>query len=106
MSDTKLLPCPFCGRTPKSQENRAGGLHIFCSHEACGQSEVEGDYQEAIAAWNTRAPHPAAEGLAKALEAIADGSCFKTDANGTCISDHQSTARAALARYKGSRKVK
>ena len=64
-----LKPCPFCGRIPKTQDNRAGGLHIFCGMDSCGQAEVEADsWEEAEAAWNIRAEPNAVKELADALK--------------------------------------
>jgi hypothetical protein len=53
-----LKPCPFCGGKPKTQRNRAGGLHIFCDENYCidpdGEGEHDGQDEDIIRLWNTR----------------------------------------------------
>jgi len=54
----KLKPCPFCGQKPKTANNRAGGLHIFCPNENCVMPEAESaepaDDERVIELWNAR----------------------------------------------------
>ena len=96
MSET-LKPCPFCGGPAEASsvrnDRRRPSIIICASCEAAGSeaSTAKG----AVAAWNTRTD-PQREAMRSALESIADGSCFKQDAEGTCISDARSVARAAL----------
>jgi Lar family restriction alleviation protein len=60
----ELKPCPFCGKEPKQQENRAGGIVIFCNSLDCELLSVDGEAGSAeeteavIAAWNRRPCSP------------------------------------------------
>jgi hypothetical protein len=87
-----LAPCPFCGGSAEArslggdQQNWACG----CWSETCGVSPIaELDYadadgpasyrsrDEAIAAWNTRAPFPASPGVEVERRAIAEAWAVK-----------------------------
>ena len=53
MSETKLLPCPFCGDAPKHSEHVGGSASMWCAE--CGIA-IDGDGQaDAAARWNRRA---------------------------------------------------
>lgn len=53
MSETKLLPCPFCGDAPKHSEHVGGSASVWCAE--CGIA-IDGDGQaDAAARWNRRA---------------------------------------------------
>lgn len=54
----KLKPCPFCGGKAEASEVRAGDFNcsvVTCS-ECWAQSPHQVWRQDAIAAWNRRAP--------------------------------------------------
>ena len=74
MPDTKLLPCPFGCAIPPVLRHYQRGSFATDYWVACSLCGVAMTHQctpvAAVAAWNARAPHPAAEGLAKALEAV------------------------------------
>lgn len=61
----KLLPCPFCGGTPKLRTHRSGEDSMEAYVE-CPTCEVRTTYYEdayapaddAIGAWNRRTPAP------------------------------------------------
>jgi len=55
-NDAKLLPCPFCGKTPPHVHLSHVTGRIFC--EGCG---AEGPWSPYFndGGWNTRTPHPA-----------------------------------------------
>ena len=55
-NDAKLLPCPFCGKTPPHVHLSHVTGRIFC--EGCG---AEGPWSPYFndGGWNTRAPQPA-----------------------------------------------
>lgn len=53
MSETKLLPCPFCGDAPKHSEHVGGSASVWCAE--CGIA-IDGDGpDDASARWNRRA---------------------------------------------------
>lgn len=60
MSDTKLLPCPFCGAAPYKSLHYVGCVNALCPNVVRANS---------AAAWNTRTDPraAAAEGMYKAL---------------------------------------
>jgi len=74
MSDTKLLPCPWCGRNPSIERSGPGNLvwYIECDR---GDGDAEhvitilggGTRKQAIAAWNTRVD-PQRQALVDALK--------------------------------------
>ena len=61
---TDLEPCPFCGSAPDIAVHN-GWTSVLCADQEC-PVQVEADFNgedaraDAIAAWNTRAPSPAA----------------------------------------------
>ena len=67
MSNSELLPCPFCGRSEhlftEPDELGSGGqwvspIHVGCSQwSGCGVSLSRETESEAIAVWNTRTDH-------------------------------------------------
>ena len=61
MSNTELLPCPFCNNNMLQFHWRNGVDYIIC-----GQCDVEVDRD----IWNTRAPSKSEQGLVEALELI------------------------------------
>ena len=67
----KLKSCPFCGdHTPRNEDGAMGHYAIVCGKgEECGAELETPDDNEAIAAWNTRAPIEAAEKMKALVEA-------------------------------------
>ena len=64
----ELLPCPFCGITPKTLATHDDGCHVLC----CGDCDVNPScshetMEAAVKAWNTRAPDARVQLLIKAL---------------------------------------
>ena len=69
---TELLPCPFCGGAPTTIErpDNIDGTQFFyaiacycgrysaCAHKMAVRKTPEIAKADAIAAWNTRTPHP------------------------------------------------
>ena len=52
----ELLPCPFCGAVPRFDDEQGMPVCVLCGE--CGASSgfyPAGRYDEAAAAWNTRA---------------------------------------------------
>jgi Lar family restriction alleviation protein len=72
MNETvRLEPCPFCSEREALLycHDEAGDHWIWCMVETCEVSgPVRKSKDEAIAAWNQRAPHPAHEPMLSALE--------------------------------------
>ena len=63
-SETKLLPCPFCGEDGVVEANSFGDWLAYCSNPECELGRETGYIKsetKAISTWNTRAPDPAAE---------------------------------------------
>lgn len=50
--DKELLPCPFCGNKPVTQDNHAGGFWVYCSNVGC----VLDDLACSIKEWQIRTP--------------------------------------------------
>jgi hypothetical protein len=83
MSDPKLLPCPFCGGTPFTQEHpphkhflvingepfpdHPGSFTIECN---CGCGLIDDTLEEVVTRWNTRALPPASESLQEENEQL------------------------------------
>jgi hypothetical protein len=65
----ELLPCPFCGWQPDTENRPSHGTDIYCANETCGGArivvsadETERHGEEAIHRWNTRtSPPPSSE---------------------------------------------
>ncbi len=65
----ELLPCPFCGWQPDTENRPSHGTDIYCANETCGGArivvsadETERHGEEAIHRWNTRtSPPPSGE---------------------------------------------
>jgi len=60
-----LLPCPFCGSKPETEQDGLGGSAIWCDNDDC-PVQVEYSHhvgkEDAIEAWNKRvAPHATAQ---------------------------------------------
>lgn len=75
MTDTKLLPCPFCGGTPRVGAWNGDGIAIDCSSNLTrcpvSPSHYDFDAQAAIAAWNRRAqPEPRVAELEAEVERL------------------------------------
>ncbi len=63
MSETKLKPCPFCGRPdPESGASRYidAGRTITCRNPDCGVEMWDKTPELAARAWNSRFPEPSA----------------------------------------------
>ena len=59
-TETKLLPCPFCGGEPIIHESMFGGFTACCSEiKCCGLVCRYPTEAEAIEAWNTRSERTA-----------------------------------------------
>ncbi len=121
MTDTTLLPCPFCGGEEifiEPDERGSGGQHVAPYHvgcKACNAEQMAETEDEAIAAWNCR-PSPSVHRQASAgqegvtveqIERIAtvahaEGRLpwvgFKTDANGFYTVPVISGSNTALVR--------
>ncbi len=59
MSDSRMLPCPFCGETPIMEPWHGGELNrvrIGCDNDDCcaGPSVIGESPVEAMSRWNTR----------------------------------------------------
>ena len=94
MTAPDLKPCPFCGGEAEIWRAHRGLTAWIACMGRCAvlvSKEYTAD-EEAIAAWNTRAP--LAEALAAALEEIAS---YDTGATAGLAY----TAKAALAAYEG-----
>lgn len=74
MDDLKL--CPECGSTAAATytlptaEQASPSWGVYCS--ACGFEIQHVSEEKAVAAWNTRAPSPEAEALARTVERLRD----------------------------------
>lgn len=55
----KLKPCPFCGREPHASTDGKNYCFIECGNLDCVNIFAEGDRDETIQRWNTRAEEPA-----------------------------------------------
>lgn len=57
MPKIDLLPCPFCGRTPKTSELHIHLQQISCLYSKCPAHPcvIKATMEEATQAWNTRA---------------------------------------------------
>jgi hypothetical protein len=73
MSETTLLPCPFCGGGARVKcyydSSFAPAYEAWCNNESCGVfNGHQASEADAIAAWNTRAvaqpETPSADALA------------------------------------------
>ena len=51
-----LLPCPFCGNSPRYLRHLAGHYHESVICDYCGFALRAYSHDEPITAWNTRAP--------------------------------------------------
>ncbi|MGL4684191.1 MAG: Lar family restriction alleviation protein [Hafnia alvei] len=65
MSNSELMPCPFCGSTPQLMEPNEpmffGGYVVACQQPSCqAQGRFSGQKDKAIAAWNRRVSQHAA----------------------------------------------
>lgn len=113
MSNVKLLPCPFCGAdAAENAEKMRGEWRFFmvaCGGEGCGVAPMvsESSRELAIAAWNTRAAHPAAPPevmeLVEALKqiiAVSSGERQVADNDTEGMEWINKSARAALAAYR------
>ena len=73
MTETKLKPCPFCGREVKIAKGKIS-FWVYCPH-CVGQTELYETEQKAIEAWNARpiehAQAAEIKRLREALELIA-----------------------------------
>jgi hypothetical protein len=59
MADEKLLPCPWCTVPPEVTKAAGYGFRVECVNETCRVApclNVTRGRQNAISAWNTRAP--------------------------------------------------
>ena len=56
----KLKPCPFCGHEAMASYNTRYDFQVYCTNDACFMSQIIMETMEteeqAIAAWNKRAP--------------------------------------------------
>lgn len=62
MTDTMLLPCPFCGDDEPEITGERGWVWVACTTgtDCAGRGPDSEDEAAAIAAWNTRAAQPSA----------------------------------------------
>lgn len=63
MSNSELMPCPFCGSKPMLMEPNEplffGGYVVACQQPSCqAQGRLSGQKDKAIAAWNRRVSQP------------------------------------------------
>ena len=80
MTETKLKPCPFCGRIPVAihaeLDFNPPEFFVMCPNPLDCKTGTCTDNQpteaEAIAAWNTRVD-PVKDALVEALQAVNDG---------------------------------
>lgn len=60
MDDIQLLPCPFCGKTPATDNYEVRNVmfwNVGCLNDDCQVHVETADFEsieEAIQAWNTR----------------------------------------------------
>lgn len=97
MSDT-ILPCPFCGIEPATQE-LDNFYAIWCGEDDCAP-QVETFHsvkQKAIEQWNTRVAAPAVTGVPQSIAAIIEAALNKMWAEAALDGDFVTQTSAAAA---------
>lgn len=57
-NETTPLPCPFCGKPPKTDLTHAGMCRLGCTNPACGINPwvFRATRRNAVKKWNRRKP--------------------------------------------------
>jgi hypothetical protein len=82
MISDELLPCPFCGWQPDTENRPSHGTDIYCANETCGGArivvsadETERHGEEAIHRWNTRTSPPPSGEAGEVTDEMVQAAC-------------------------------